>query len=103
MSRSSRYNDDDWMLPQQDDKHWVQENSSSTTEGVAGELNGGNSTEGRAGEVSENDCVSYEQTQDNNLRVNVSVLNTSRVKIKNPKLAVTEASTVLEKGIATPN
>ena len=55
--------------------------------------------------MSENDCVSFEQTQINNLRMNVSVsvLNTSRVKIKIPKLAVTEASTVLEKGKATPN
>ena len=72
--------------------------------GRAGEFNGGNSTEGGAGEVSENDCVSYEQTQVNNLnlRMNVSVLNTSRVKIKIPKLAVTETSTVLEKGKATP-
>ena len=91
-SRSRRDNDDVWMLPQQDDKHWVQEKSSSTTEGVAGEFNGGNSTEGRAGEVSENDCVSYEQTQDNNLRMNVSVLNASGVRIKIPELAVTEAS-----------
>ena len=89
-SRSRRDNDNVWMLPQQCDKHWVKEKS---TEGVG------------AGEVSENDCVSFEQTQVNNLRMNVSVsvLNTSRVKIKNPKLAVTEASTVLEKGKVTPN
>jgi hypothetical protein len=32
-----------------------QEDSNSTTEGVAGEFSGGNTTEGRAGEVSEND------------------------------------------------
>jgi hypothetical protein len=93
-SRSRRDNDDVWMLPQQDDKHWVQqENSSSTTEGVAGEFNGENSTEGSAGtgEVSENVCAIYEQTQDI-FRMNVSVLNTSRVKIKIPELTVTKAS-----------
>ena len=89
-SRSRRDNDDVWMLPQQDEKHWFQDNS--TTEGMASEFNGGNSTEGKAGEVSENECIIYEQTQDNNLRVKMSVLNTSRVRTKTSELLVIEAS-----------
>ena len=89
-SRSRRDNDDVWMLPQQDEKHWFQDNS--TTEGMASEFNGGNSTEGKAGEVSENECIIYEQTQDNNLRVKMSVLNTSRVRTKTSELSVIEAS-----------
>ena len=58
-------------------------------------MNGG----GGRGEVSEN--FIYEQPQINVLRM--SVLNTSRVKVKIPMLPATEASTDLEKGKVTPN